>query len=211
MYCFVQTIHLYYISMDIRNIDALELLQSLDDESVDLILTDPPYYKLLNIEWDKQWKTKEDYLIWLEGIIKESQRVLKHNGSCYMFASADMSWYVEGVIRKQFNVLNHIRWADKQSIAKSCNKEELRRYINNSEGIIFAEQFKQADLSIFEPKRTYLDDTRLKANISRDKANKICNVRNTASRHYFSRSQWCLPTDELYNKLRIHMDLKPYE
>ena len=86
--------------MDIRNIDALELLQSLDDESVDLILTDPPYYKLLNIEWDKQWKTKEDYLIWLEGIIKESQRVLKHNGSCYMFASADMSWYVEGVIRK---------------------------------------------------------------------------------------------------------------
>ena len=65
--------------MDIRNIDALELLQSLDDESVDLILTDPPYYKLLNIEWDKQWKTKDDYINWLEEIIKESQRVLTDN------------------------------------------------------------------------------------------------------------------------------------
>ena len=35
--------------MDIRKVDALELLQSLDDKSVDLTLTDPPYYKLLNI------------------------------------------------------------------------------------------------------------------------------------------------------------------
>ena len=55
--------------MDIRKADALELLKSLDDKSVDLILTDPPYYRLLNVEWDKQWKTKEDYLIWLDSIV----------------------------------------------------------------------------------------------------------------------------------------------
>ena len=52
--------------MDLRKIDALQLLQSLDDKSFDLILTDPPYYKLLNVDRDKQWKTKEDYLNWLE-------------------------------------------------------------------------------------------------------------------------------------------------
>ena len=52
--------------MDIRQIDALQLLQLLDYKSVGLILTDPPYYKLLNIGWDKQWKTKEDHLNWLE-------------------------------------------------------------------------------------------------------------------------------------------------
>ena len=39
-----------------------------------------------------------------------------------MFASGDMSWYVEGAIREHFNVLNHIRWADKESMAKRCNK-----------------------------------------------------------------------------------------
>ena len=44
--------------MDIRKVDALELLQSLDDKSVDLILTDPPYYRLLNIEWDSNGKRK---------------------------------------------------------------------------------------------------------------------------------------------------------
>ena len=94
--------------MNIQKIDALELLQSLGDKTVDLILTDPPYYKLLNIDWDKQWKTKDDYLNWLENIIKECQRVLKDNGSFYMFCSPEMSWYVEGLIRKYFNVLNTI-------------------------------------------------------------------------------------------------------
>ena len=195
--------------MDIRKIDALALLRSLGDKSVDLILTDPPYYKLLNVEWDKQWKTKEDYLNWLEEIVKESQRVLKDNGSFYMFASAEMSWYVESIIRNYFNVLNHIRWADKESFAKRCNKEELRRYINNSEEIIFAEQFKQDDLSIFEPIRAYLDDTRVRANLTSKKCNEICG--NQMATHYFNISQWVLPTEANYNKLREHMDLKPYE
>ena len=195
--------------MDIRKIDALELLRSLDDKSVDLILTDPPSYKLLNIDWDKQWKTKEDYLTWLEVIVKECQRGLKDNGSVYMFASAEMSWYVEGAIRNRFNVLNHIRWADKESMAKRCNKEELRRYINNSEEIIFAEQFRQETKSMFEPIRAYLDEARIKANLKAKMCNELCG--NQMADHYFHRSQWCLPTEELYNKLREHMDLKPYE
>ena len=172
--------------MTITKTDALQLLQSLDDKSVDLILTDPPYYKLLNIGWDKQWKTKDDYLNWLEIIVKECQRVLKDNGSFYMFASADMSWYVEGVIRKHFNVLNHIRWADKESCAKRCSREQLRRYINNSGEIIFAEQFIASDSYnnsseglrgyVFEPIRAYLDNARIKANLSRGKTNYICKV-----------------------------------
>ena len=38
-------------------------------------------YKLLKEEWDNQWNTNDDYLNWLEQIIKECQRVLKYNGS----------------------------------------------------------------------------------------------------------------------------------
>ena len=40
--------------MDLRKIDALQFVQSLDDKSVDLILTYPLYCKLLNINWDQQ-------------------------------------------------------------------------------------------------------------------------------------------------------------
>ena len=119
-----------------------------------------------------------------------------------MFASAEMSWYVEGVIRKYMNALNHIRWSDTESYAKRANKEQLRRYINNSEELIFAEQLKHEDSSIFEPIRKYLDNARIQANISKTAPNSICNVKSIASRHYFTISQWCLPTEEHYNKLK---------
>ena len=84
----------------------------------------------------------------------------------------------------------------------------MRRYINNSEEIIFAEQFNNtdSDLSIFEPVRAYLDKARIQANISKYETNGICGVKNTASRHYFDKAQWCLPTEDHYNQLREHMD-----
>ena len=196
--------------MSITKIDAIELLQSLDDKSVDLILTDPPYYKLLKEKWDNQWKTKDDYLNWLGQIIKECQRVLKDNGSFYMFCSAEMSWYIEGVIRKYFNVLNHIRWSDKESWSKHANKESLRRYINNSEEIIFAEQFIANDDGVrgdvFEPIRKYLNEARIKANLTVNQTKEILNVSVKSGDHYFTKSQWELPTETKYNKLKEHMD-----
>ena len=52
-----------------------------------------------------------------------------------MFASADMYWYVEGVIIPYFNVLTHIRWADKQSMAKQVpynNQDEIFNIVKTS-------------------------------------------------------------------------------
>lgn len=127
--------------MDIRKIDALELLKSLNDKSVDLILTDPPYYKLLKVDWDNQWKTKNEYLNWLETIIIECQRVLKDTGGFYMFCSPEMLIKVGGVVDKYFNILNTIRWCNTGSMSFRCKRESLRKYLNPSEEIIFGEQF----------------------------------------------------------------------
>jgi DNA modification methylase len=59
--------------------DCLEFLSELPDESIDLILTDPPYF--IGFDggkgWDKQWKTEEDYLDWCSKWTKECVRVLK--------------------------------------------------------------------------------------------------------------------------------------
>ena len=38
----------------LENKDCLEYLQTLDDNSVDLILTDPPYFEIVNNDWDNQ-------------------------------------------------------------------------------------------------------------------------------------------------------------
>ena len=59
--------------------DCLEFLGQLKDDSVDLVLTDPPYF--IGFDggkgWDKQWKSEEEYLSWCDVWTRECVRVLK--------------------------------------------------------------------------------------------------------------------------------------
>jgi site-specific DNA-methyltransferase (adenine-specific) len=63
--------------IELRNIDCLELLKTLPDNSVDFINVDPPY----NIGFDggAGWDTIDDYHKWCRTWIKEAYRVLKPN------------------------------------------------------------------------------------------------------------------------------------
>jgi DNA modification methylase len=74
------TKELYY-----KNQDCIEFLKSLDDRSVDLICTDPPYYRVVNDEWDNQWFTIDKYYEWCEQWIVELGRVSKWNCSFWLF------------------------------------------------------------------------------------------------------------------------------
>lgn len=38
----------------IINADCLDILKKLPDKSIDCILTDPPYYKIVKNDWDNQ-------------------------------------------------------------------------------------------------------------------------------------------------------------
>jgi DNA modification methylase len=71
--------------------DALEFLKQMPDQSVDLVLTDPPYnasnsniefpdkhWKSISEEWDKDFKIDFMY---------EVERVLRLGGSCIVFCS----------------------------------------------------------------------------------------------------------------------------
>jgi hypothetical protein len=64
----------------IYHMDCLEGIRQLEDESVDLIITDPPY-NIGKAEWDKI----DGYVDWCKQCILECQRVLKHNGVFYWF------------------------------------------------------------------------------------------------------------------------------
>tara|TARA_R110000737_G_scaffold202747_1_gene221905 strand:+ start:1342 stop:2211 length:870 start_codon:yes stop_codon:yes gene_type:complete len=68
--------------MDLINGDCLEEMKNIDDESVNLILTDPPYnINHNNLEWDKV----DNYIDFMISVFKEGYRVLKKNGSLYFF------------------------------------------------------------------------------------------------------------------------------
>jgi adenine-specific DNA-methyltransferase len=66
-------------TINIDHADVLEYLKRLPDDSVDLIVADPPYF--IGFDggkgWDSQWKTENDYLAWCRAWTAECVRVLK--------------------------------------------------------------------------------------------------------------------------------------
>lgn len=203
---------------------AEELSAALPDASVDLIVTDPPYFRVKGEAWDRAWKSDEEFLVWLGGLMAQWRRVLKPNGSLYVFASPRMAWGVEGVVREHFEVLCNVRWAKPPHSTKAemYQKGDLRAYFPASETIIFAEQCGADSTAIavsgyaaerdrmrahaFEPLRAYLDGerkrSRLTINTIREGMHLRTGSRYVFEKHSFARSQWELPTYEQYTAAR---------
>ncbi len=57
----------------------------IEDESIDLVIADPPYFKVIGEKWDYLWRTEEDYLEWSKTWINEAVRCLRKGGSFYLF------------------------------------------------------------------------------------------------------------------------------
>lgn len=115
-------------SVELINADSLHYVATLPDNSIDLIVTDPPYFKVKPNGWDNQWKGDKDYLRWLDSCLAEYARVLKPAGSIYLFCGHRLASDIEIMMRARFNVLNHIIWAKPSGRWNGCNKESLRTF-----------------------------------------------------------------------------------
>lgn len=62
--------------------DCIEGLKLLDDASVDVIVTSPPYWK--GFEYEAYFNSYKQYLDWCTLWLKECKRVLKPNGTFYL-------------------------------------------------------------------------------------------------------------------------------
>lgn len=65
--------------------NSLELMKDIDDGSVDLVIADPPYWKVVGQRWDYQWRTEADYIKWCLKWIKQVSRILRLGGTFYCF------------------------------------------------------------------------------------------------------------------------------
>ncbi len=64
--------------------NCLEKMTDIPDGSMDAIICDLPFYKVIKEGWDNKWKTEEDYIAWCEEIIIQYKRLLKENGNIYV-------------------------------------------------------------------------------------------------------------------------------
>ena len=57
--------------IQIFNLDCFDFLKTVKDKSIDCILTDPPYFKIVKDKWDNQWNNIAEYQQFVEKLAIE--------------------------------------------------------------------------------------------------------------------------------------------
>ena len=65
--------------------DCVEEMSKIEAGSIDLVIADPPYWKVVGEKWDYEWRTEKEYVEWCLKWMKEVSRVLRYGGSFYCF------------------------------------------------------------------------------------------------------------------------------
>lgn len=100
--------------IDLYQGDCLEVLPKINDNTVDIIILDPPYYSTHIKELgDNNWKTNDEYIIWFKNVLFYVLPKLKNTGSMYIFHN-DLSIMTDILyfLKHNCNLIlrNHIKW-----------------------------------------------------------------------------------------------------
>jgi len=100
--------------------DAIQLMQNIDSESVDLIIADPPYNLKKDYGNGSDNKSFEEYIIFTQNWLKQAKRILKKTGTIYVFMGFRFISYLYNILEKEysFNFINWICWHYTQGIGK---------------------------------------------------------------------------------------------
>lgn len=121
--------------MVIYNEDCLIGMKNIESESIDLVVTDPPY--LVNYKTGRR-KDKthrfskvilnDDNEQLIIDYINECYRILKNNSAMYMFCSSDKVDFFKQQLEKKFKVKNMIIWVKNNHTAGDLKGSFGRKY-----------------------------------------------------------------------------------
>ena len=181
----------------------------------DAVVTDPPYAKVKG-DFDQEWSNRTGMLADVEAWIDAIVPVMKANATLWWFAWPALAGRIEDRIARRLNVLAHVVWAKPTAIGQKCSKEALRAPMPLTERILMAEHYGADNMAlgepgymakcdelrgfVFEPLRAYLADEWARAGLTKKDAERATGTQMAS--HWFTRSQWALPTEAHYKVLR---------
>jgi adenine-specific DNA-methyltransferase len=201
------------------NGDCLDVLPTLG--RVELIATDPPYGKVKG-DFDEEWTNRR-------GMLKDCEKwrdamfdALQPNGTLYWFAWPSLAGRIEALLSERLNPLAHIVWLKPSSLAQKHCPEFLRAPGPETERILMFEHYGADNIAkgeagyvancdelrgfVFEPIRAYLAGEMEAAGHTPASVNKAWQAwkggNGGMSSHWFTTSQWALPTAENYRWLQ---------
>jgi len=122
--------------------DCLEIMPKFPKESIDLVITDPPY----GIEKDKRFKYNyKNFFPFIEEAIRKLYDVMKFKGSIYVFSDYrnvhELKVFVMDKIFGKENYLNNLVWCYKsqgfQRKKWSCKHDDILFYVKNKNNYTF--------------------------------------------------------------------------
>lgn len=130
--------------------DAIEELKKLPTHSVDLVVADPPYWKVINQEWDYQWRTENDYIYWTKQWIQEVARIIKKTGSIYIFGYFRMlAHLLPEIEREGFSLRQQIIINKGMKAVSGRATKNYKMFPNVTESIIFFNYNHQPEIKKF--------------------------------------------------------------
>lgn len=122
----------------IANKDASDYLDTIPDTFVNTFVLDPPYYRVVDEEWDKQWKTFDDYLAWMDRLVAKMARVSKHSASVWLFGMAYQLSYLLPIFEKYgFTYRQHITIDKGMKSAAGRVSSKLKMFPTVTEYIVY--------------------------------------------------------------------------
>jgi site-specific DNA-methyltransferase (adenine-specific) len=120
----------------IYTMDCLEGMKLIKEDSIDIIVTSPPYNIGKKYNGYNDERPRDEYLDWMDEVARESKRVLKENGSFFLNVGGKSTdpWIAIDVanrVRKHYELQNLIHWI--KSIAIS--QEDMGDYEHTQQSI----------------------------------------------------------------------------
>jgi site-specific DNA-methyltransferase (adenine-specific) len=122
--------------IDLRKGDCLELMGSIPDKSIDLIVTDPPY--LINYKTNRRKNKQHDFCTVIKNddnyklisnYIKECYRIMKDNTAMYMFCNCDrVDYFKQQLESAGFKIKNMIIWVKNNWTAGDLKAQFGKQY-----------------------------------------------------------------------------------
>jgi site-specific DNA-methyltransferase (adenine-specific) len=101
--------------------DCLEIMPQLNIK-VNAVISDIPYFQIVKNNWDNQWNSIDDYLIWCNNCFKCCDNILKENGSLLIFTGRQINRKICNELDNLFYEQRIIIWARKRTFNNTRGK-----------------------------------------------------------------------------------------
>lgn len=195
---------------------ADDIAALLNGQNPALVLADPPYFGKVDADWDNDFDGFEGFLEFLDVVFGLWIPKMIDRGTSGWWCAPDFAWHIEDRLRKHAAVFNHIVWSKGKSLGTTASVEEMRRWRPRSERLLLCEKQHSPDalLASFNAKTAHIAARtayasiidrmmawQKEAGLTNREIDK-CLGTNGMAGHYFGRSQWSLPTQEAWHKMR---------